>query len=135
MHDVGGCRAIVPSQGIIDGIVTRLRRRWAVLRIYEYYDGGNPGPKQDGYRATHVIVRKDACRIEIQLRTTLQHQWAQLVERLDLEHGLHIKEHRAPTPVVERLAGASDVMAKYDRGVIPRDVLIERLTEVLNVEQ
>lgn len=135
MQDVGGCRAIVPSQKVIDEIVTRLRRRWTVLRVYEYYDGGSPGPKHDGYRATHVIVRKDECRIEIQLRTTLQHQWAQLVERLDLEHGLHIKEHRAPAPVVERLAGASDVMAKYDRGVITRDVLIERLTEVLHVEQ
>ena len=35
-----------------------------------------------GYRALHVIVRLDGCPVEIQVRTVLQHLWAQTFEML-----------------------------------------------------
>ncbi|GAA2659234.1 nucleotidyltransferase family protein [Paractinoplanes durhamensis] len=35
-----------------------------------------------GYRAVHVVVRVDGIPVEVQFRTKLQHDWAQLFERL-----------------------------------------------------
>lgn len=35
-----------------------------------------------GYRALHIVVRVSDLPVEIQIRTTMQHQWAQYFERL-----------------------------------------------------
>lgn len=35
-----------------------------------------------GYRAVHVIGRVEGCWVEVQVRTRLQHQWAEAYERL-----------------------------------------------------
>jgi putative GTP pyrophosphokinase len=81
MEDIGGVRAVLPEQAVVDAIVVSLKRRWNVRRLREYIDGREPGPKSDGYRAVHVIVVKDDRFIEIQLRTRWQDRWAQAVER------------------------------------------------------
>lgn len=36
---------------------------------------------RSGYRAVHLEVRRDGIPIEIQIRTSLQHRWAELFER------------------------------------------------------
>ncbi|HEU4656908.1 MAG TPA: RelA/SpoT domain-containing protein, partial [Capillimicrobium sp.] len=83
MEDIGGVRAILPSQHHVDHVVDLLGRapRWRIRRLRRYVDGCEPGPKADGYRAVHVIVEKDGCFIEIQLRTPWQDVWAQSVEQ------------------------------------------------------
>lgn len=84
IQDLGGCRAILPS---ID----------AVRELMRVYQGENyhpiqseddyiASPKIGGYRSYHVVLRFGARehfhgrRIEIQLRTRLQHSWATAVE-------------------------------------------------------
>ena len=93
MQDLGGCRAIVSSIEAVD-------------RLYELYRGDSPDlfgsegtlkcydyirtPKPDGYRGIHVVGRYTARavtnepwngqRIEIQLRSQLQHAFATAVE-------------------------------------------------------
>jgi hypothetical protein len=83
MEDIGGVRAVLPHQEQVDAIVAELRRqpRWRIRRVREYLTGRDPGPKPDGYRAVHVIVEKDGCYVEIQLRTPWQDAWAQSVEQ------------------------------------------------------
>jgi len=44
-----------------------------------------------GYRAVHVIATARNRPVEIQVRTELQHLWAQLSEKLSDAHGLAIK--------------------------------------------
>jgi putative GTP pyrophosphokinase len=36
MHDIGGCRAVVNTEAEIRAIVTHVRRRWEVVRGYDY---------------------------------------------------------------------------------------------------
>jgi hypothetical protein len=57
-------------------------------------------PKLDGYRSVHLMYRYsgraerapwDNLRIEIQLRTKLQHEWATAVEAVDLCRGDRLK--------------------------------------------
>jgi ppGpp synthetase/RelA/SpoT-type nucleotidyltranferase len=51
-----------------------------------------------GYRAVHVIVSLDGITIETQVRTLMQHVWADLMERLADRLGRQIRYGEAPTP-------------------------------------
>ncbi|MBV9140461.1 MAG: hypothetical protein JO115_06035 [Pseudonocardiales bacterium] len=59
-----------------------------LMRLFTEY--GDPLPKRidrrehpsHGYRAVHVIVYINGAPVEIQLRTKLQHEWANLFEKL-----------------------------------------------------
>ncbi len=76
MEDIGGLRAILPSQSAADEVARRLRRNWTVHRFRDYVRE----PKRTGYRALHLIVVKRGVKIEVQLRTVLQDFWANQVE-------------------------------------------------------
>jgi ppGpp synthetase/RelA/SpoT-type nucleotidyltranferase len=39
MEDIGGVRAALPEQTMVDAIVVSLERRWNVRRLREYTDG------------------------------------------------------------------------------------------------
>src|SRR6266704_1936073 len=58
IQDIAGCRIVTPD--IIDRRDT----------------------PSHGYRAVHVIVRHSGKLVEIQVRTALQHLWAELSEKL-----------------------------------------------------
>jgi len=51
-----------------------------------------------GYRALHAAVSFDGVNIEIQIRTLLQHIWADLMERLADRLGRQIRYGGQPTP-------------------------------------
>lgn len=53
---------------------------------------------ESGYRAVHVIVRVGVTRAEIQVRTALQAQWADLYERLADTWGRQIRYGADPDP-------------------------------------
>ncbi|TBR39619.1 (p)ppGpp synthetase [Dyella terrae] len=92
MQDIGGCRAIV-------------RDIPAVYQLWHAFDTGRhrhilddfkdyiEEPKEDGYRGIHLIYKYvgrgngsvyNGLRIEVQLRTQIQHAWATAVETVDL---------------------------------------------------
>jgi Region found in RelA / SpoT proteins len=98
MQDIGGCRAVVKDMKALDNLV----------KLYKEGRSKNPStrhefvnekqyvacPKDDGYRSVHLVYRyhsesKKHCvynglKIEIQLRTQLQHAWATAVETVAL---------------------------------------------------
>lgn len=76
MEDIGGVRAVLPSQDAAYRVAGRLRRNWTITRFRDYV----AEPKSDGYRALHLINRNHGRLIEIQLRTPLQDAWANSVE-------------------------------------------------------
>ena len=53
-----------------------------------------------GYRAVHVIISLDGITIEVQVRTFLQHVWADLMERLADRLGRQIRYGEPPVPPV-----------------------------------
>jgi len=92
MHDLGGCRAIVPTVQDVNRLVDLYRGPQDLFaaessaKCYDYITR----PKEDGYRGVHVVGRYRAKaasnehwnghRIEIQLRTQLQHSFSTAVE-------------------------------------------------------
>ena len=90
MQDIGGCRAVVAS----NRQVTQLRMLYKSGRIRHKLEREKDyisEPKKDGYRSIHLVYRYhsdqspqyNGQRIEIQLRSRLQHAWATAVETVD----------------------------------------------------
>ncbi len=98
LQDLGGCRAIMNTMTDVDALAQALKER-----SRHEYRGENDyirGSKRDGYRCLHLkyayVGRGDTVvhngrRIEIQIRTALQHSWATAVEAVGLFRGEDLK--------------------------------------------
>ena len=123
MEDIGGLRAILPDQDAVDQVATRLRRRWDITRDRDYARD----PKDDGYRATHLIVRRADFKIELQLRTPDQNLWAQSVEEDTRFLGLGLKFGSGPPELMEYYRLASELIAMREGGIQPDATFLEKL--------
>jgi putative GTP pyrophosphokinase len=137
MEDIGGVRAVLECQEQVDAIVGDLRRqsRWSIRRIREYVDGRDPGPKDDGYRAVHVIVKKDTRYIEIQLRTRQQDAWAQSVEKDMRRLGAGLKFGAGPDDLREYYRLVGEFFALRAQGTEPSETLRLRLSRLYHATQ
>jgi ppGpp synthetase/RelA/SpoT-type nucleotidyltranferase len=102
MQDIGGCRAILPTMFDVRALIEVYEKaiaknppkkdkpmvRSELVERYPYIDK----PKSDGYRSHHYVFKYrstaadkqcyDGLRVEIQIRTKLQHAWATAVEAI-----------------------------------------------------
>lgn len=101
MQDIGGCRAIISSPKKLYQITRELRKRSEFknklghIRYKDYIKK----PKDDGYRGYHLIGSfqdqdGDHKLIELQLRTSIQHDWATALEIVDLFTGQALKSNQ-----------------------------------------
>ncbi len=117
MEDIGGVRAILPSQEAADEVSRRLRKNWKVSRYRDYVRT----PKDSGYRALHLTVLKQGLPIEVQLRTYLQDVWANQVEgdsrrrRIDYKSGLGAQE------VHDYYVAVSELFAMSEAAITPSE--------------
>jgi putative GTP pyrophosphokinase len=124
MADIGGCRAVMADLPEVYRVLGRYRASGPTLvKVRDYIDS----PKEDGYRAVHVIVRYHGRLIEVQLRTHVQHEWAFTVESVTSRHGLAIKSGGGPAPVREWFQSVSEAMAIEERGFIVDAELLQRV--------
>jgi hypothetical protein len=94
-----------------------------------------------GYRALHVVVSLDGVTIEVQVRTVMQHVWADLMERLADRLGRQIRYGQPPTPppgisqaqaegIVQVMMETADEWAA-DEPVFPNEtaLIVDEITE------
>jgi hypothetical protein len=105
MQDIGGCRAIVKNIRSLKQLVSLFKRsrsknptsRHQFIKEKNYVEH----PKGDGYRSIHFVYRYQSrsrrhsvyngLKVEIQIRTKLQHAWATAVETVAIFTGLALK--------------------------------------------
>lgn len=129
MGDIAGARIVVPDLDLQEAVTAYLDAA---------FDDYSPTTKstleeadQYGYRAIHLMLRRDGRFAEIQIRTVWQDRWAQVVERLDSGRGWDLKHGWGPTEWLEWLHALSDAFRRADLGqpsqipTTPDDRLIE----------
>lgn len=132
MEDIGGVRAILPSQSQVLAVCDMLDKadRWKIRRRRFYIEGGDPGPKADGYRAAHLIVAKDGCYVEIQLRTPYQDTWAQSVEQDTRRLRTELKFGAGPDDLREYYLLVSEYFGMIERHIAPGEEFMEELAKL-----
>ena len=100
MQDVGGCRAVLPSVDAVRRIARGYADRPSRHRV-AHTDDYLTSPRASGYRGIHLVSRFQpgdeseavyaGMRIEIQLRSRLQHAWAAAVETVGTFSGQALK--------------------------------------------
>ena len=101
MQDIAGCRAIVNSVEQVRALVDGYKHQYSTHQLVDK-DDYIRHPKSDGYRGYHLIYQYSNARypkyqglkVEIQLRSALQHCWATAVETVDLFYREGLKAHR-----------------------------------------
>lgn len=87
MQDIGGCRAIVNSIAKVKKLVELYKKSGIKHKLVGEKDYINE-PKPTGYRSVHLVYKYysdkkntyNDLKVEIQIRTLLQHAWATAVE-------------------------------------------------------
>ena len=101
MQDLGGCRAVVPSVREVDELHRLCRHGRQAHELPKPPMDYLEKPKDDGYRSVHLVYRYrsgsparrawNGLRIEVQIRSQLQHSWATAVETVDVLRGTRLK--------------------------------------------
>lgn len=116
MGDIGGCRAVLTDRSRVDGVIKRIKKNWHVHgRIRDTRDE----PAESGYRTVHIIAVRDDRRIEIQLRTPREHEWAVAVERTGVRLGIGLKEGEGPDELNEYFRLAAQGLYLESQGIEP----------------
>ena len=109
IQDIAGCRIVVAGNHQQDEIVALFH---AIFPDAVFIDRRfNPSY---GYRAVHVVIRVNGKPIEVQIRTVLQHSWAELSEKLADVLDPSIKYGGGDEWVREFLLSVSDTVGKTE---------------------
>jgi hypothetical protein len=129
MHDIGGCRAVMRNVSLVEKLVKRYedataknpRRGGVFQRKYDYI----AQPKSSGYRSVHLVYKFTSdskhlrifndLRIEVQIRSRLQHAWATAVETVSMFTGQALKSNIGEESWKRFFALASSTFAHLER--------------------
>lgn len=144
MDDLGGCRLIVDDLSQLDLACVRLRQMFPEIKTEKDYVAK---PQQSGYRSHHLIVQiPDSCgggvlyRVEVQVRTKLQHYWATAVEAASEIYGKELKNPQFAIGAQQRdsellafFAYSSALFALVEGGPVPNQFSEMDMTEIVEV--
>lgn len=158
MQDIAGCRAVMRNVADVNKLINAYeesfsksrkgRPEWDGSKDFNYINN----PKNDGYRSIHLIVRYNSSskkhsayknqRVEVQIRSKLQHFWATAVETAQVFTGQALKSRvkRANKDWLRFFSLVSSIFARSEKCQIVPDtpenasVLIRELRQILKRE-
>lgn len=95
MQDIAGVRAVVQTLDDLRRLEDRIRDQYveerrtsgAITYAVDYIEQ----PRSSGYRALHLVIVYNGLPVELQLRTQLQQDWADMVEEVSRMIGVEMK--------------------------------------------
>ena len=109
IQDIAGCRLIVPEIAAQERVVASLAEIFPERIISD-----RRKKPSHGYRAVHVIVSVSRKAVEVQVRTALQHVWAELSEKLSDLIDPAVKYGGGDPDIKELLSEASLTVAEQE---------------------
>ena len=122
LQDIGGCRIIVENNNVTDELVRFIHKKLVRNKFFvikKETDYREAGRDTTGYRAYHIIIERNGYKLEIQIRTRLQHYWAESIERASVIYREHLKEMEGDPAVLKYFKLTSDLFHKIERGYKP----------------
>jgi putative GTP pyrophosphokinase len=113
MQDIAGCRLVVENVEDQEKVVESIKSAFSDFKI----DDRRKKPSH-GYRAVHVIVNVNGRLVEIQVRTALQHLWAEFSEKVAETVNAGVKYGEGPALIKNTLHATShliDVLEKDEK--------------------
>ena len=145
VQDIGGARFVfedIPSLLKAKEVISKATFEHFLQdrSVYDYVTPDGAGPKASGYRSIHFVYKfvsedaaYDGLRVELQIRTRLQHDWAMAVETAELITKSPLKASLGDSDWLDFFKLASAVFAKNEGmpveksfdGFSERDLCIE----------
>jgi ppGpp synthetase/RelA/SpoT-type nucleotidyltranferase len=123
MQDIGGLRAVVSQLDEVYQLLENYktsRFKHELCRTYDYIEN----PKLSGYRSLHLVYKYhsehpttkiyNGMRLEIQIRTRIQHAWATAVETMALFLKESLKASEGPEEWLEFFALSGSAFAHLE---------------------
>jgi len=110
MQDIAGCRVVVADIVAQEDFVASLRTLFPGASVMDRRD-----KPSYGYRAVHIIAEMSGKPVEIQVRTALQHLWAELSEKSSDVLDPTIKYGGGPAGWRSFLTGCSKMVGGYEK--------------------
>ncbi len=122
LQDIGGLRVIVPTNQDVDELLRHVQSKIIqqddvhILKVTDYRDRGRD---LTGYRSLHVILNRGGMALELQVRSQIQHAWAENIERTSVIYGHHLKEEEGDPGVLRYFQLLSDAFYEVESGRDP----------------
>lgn len=110
IQDIAGCRIVVPDILAQDSAVEALIGKLGNMKVFD-----RRARSSHGYRAVHLIAQCFGRPIEIQVRSALQHMWAELSEKISDVIDPALKYGHGPEWWSAWLLDASNNVAESER--------------------
>ncbi len=122
LQEIGGWRSIVELNSDVERLINFLEDKVAKqgqLKLIKATDYREKGRDDSGYRAVHLILEKSGARLELQVRSRIQHYWAESIERTSVIYGHYLKELEGDPTVVAYFKCLSDLFYEIESGRDP----------------
>lgn len=122
LQDIGGCRIIVNSNRDVDDLVEFIKNQMSLdenFKLQRITDYRGRGRDITGYRSVHLILMIEDRVLELQVRSRIQHYWAESIERTSVIYGHHLKEQEGDVAVISYFKELSDVFYEMESGRTP----------------
>lgn len=120
LQDIGGCRIIVEDNAAVDELhsylLVLINNEKSLISLSGEKDYREEGREESGYRALHLIFKSDQVKLELQIRSEIQHYWAESIERTSVIYGHHLKEQEGDLRVINYFKELSDLLHEIELG-------------------